>query len=172
MAFVTKIRLTLLRDIGAALSPFNAHEFLLGLETLPLRQKRHSENALTLARWLKKHPLVSWVTYPGLEDDPNHAVAAKYFKQGFGGMVGFGIRGGREAGRKFIDAVRLLSHVANIGDAKTLVIHPGSTTHQQLTDEEQAAVGVTPDYIRLSVGLEDVADIQADMEQALKAAQA
>ena len=172
VAFVTKIRLTLLRDIGAALSPFNAHEFLLGLETLPLRQKRHSENALTLARWLKKHPLVSWVTYPGLEDDPNHAVAAKYFKQGFGGMVGFGIRGGREAGRKFIDAVRLLSHVANIGDAKTLVIHPGSTTHQQLTDEEQAAVGVTPDYIRLSVGLEDVADIQADMEQALRAAQA
>ena len=172
VAFILKIRLTLLRDIGAALSPFNAHEFLVGLETLPLRQKRHSENALALARWLLRHPLVNWVTYPGLEDDPNYAVAAKYLKQGFGGMVGFGIKGGREAGRKFIDSVKLLSHLANIGDAKTLVIHPASTTHQQLTDAEQAAVGVTPDYIRLSVGLEDVADIQADMDQAMQAAQA
>ena len=168
VAFILKIRLTLLRDVGAALSPFNAHEFLLGLETLPLRQKRHSENALAIARWLKQHPAVSWVTYPGLEDDPNHAVAAKYLKKGYGGLVGFGIRGGKEAGKKFIDSVKLLSHLANIGDSKTLVIHPASTTHQQLTPAEQAATGVTADYVRLSVGLEDVEDIQADIDQALK----
>ena len=168
VAFVFKVRLTLLRDLGAALSPFNAHEFLLGLETLPLRQKRHCENALALARWLKKHPRVSWVTYPGLEDDPGHAVAAKYLKQGFGGLVGFGIQGGKAAGKKFIDSVKLLSHVANIGDAKSLVIHPASTTHQQLTAAEQASAGVTEDYIRLSVGLEDLEDIQADIDQALQ----
>ena len=170
VAFILKIRVTLLRDIGAALSPFNAHEFLLGLETLPLRQARHSENALALARWLKKHPAVSWVTYSGLEDDPGHAVAAKYLKKGYGGLVGFGIKGGLEAGRKFIDHVKLLSHLANIGDAKTLVIHPASTTHQQLTAEEQAATGVSEDFIRLSVGLEDVEDLQADIDQALKKA--
>ena len=170
VAFILKIRVTLLRDIGAALSPFNAHEFLLGLETLPLRQARHSQNALALARWLKKHPAVSWVTYSGLEDDPSHAVAAKYLKQGFGGLVGFGIKGGLEAGRKFIDNVKLLSHLANIGDSKTLVIHPASTTHQQLTPEEQAATGVTADYVRLSVGLEDIEDIQEDIDQALKKA--
>lgn len=168
VAFAFKIRLTLLRDIGAALSPFNAHEFLLGLETLPLRQKRHSENALAIARWLKNHPRVRWVVYPGLEDDPSHAVARKYLQHGFGGLVGFGIKGGLAAGRKFIDSVRLLSHLANIGDAKSLVIHPASTTHQQLTAEEQAATGVTEDYIRLSVGLEDLADIQADIDQALE----
>ena len=170
VAFILKIRVTLLRDIGAALSPFNAHEFLLGLETLPLRQARHSENALALARWLKKHPAVSWVTYSGLEDDPSHAVAAKYLKKGYGGLVGFGIRGGLEAGRKFIDHVKLLSHLANIGDSKTLVIHPASTTHQQLTPEEQQATGVTADYVRLSVGLEDIEDIQEDIDQALKIA--
>ena len=168
VAFVFKVRLTLLRDLGAALSPFNAHEFLLGLETLPLRQKRHCENALALARWLKKHPRVSWVTYPGLEDDPGHKIAAKYLKQGFGGLVGFGIQGGKAAGKKFIDSVKLLSHVANIGDAKSLVIHPASTTHQQLTAAEQASAGVTEDYIRLSVGLEDLEDIQADIDQALQ----
>lgn len=168
VAFIFKVRLTLLRDLGAALSPFNAHEFLLGLETLPLRQKRHCENALALARWLKKHPRVSWVTYPGLEDDPGHVVAAKYLKQGFGGLVGFGIQGGKAAGKKFIDSVKLLSHVANIGDAKSLVIHPASTTHQQLTAAEQASAGVTEDYIRLSVGLEDLEDIQADIDQALQ----
>jgi len=170
MAFIIKIRVTLLRDLGAALSPFNAREFLLGLETLPLRQARHSENALAVARWLKQHPLVKWVVYPGLEDHPDHKIAAKYLKRGFGGLVGFGIHGGLEAGKKFINAVQLLSHVANIGDAKSLVIHPASTTHQQLTPEEQAATGVTPDYIRLSVGLEDVEDIQADIDQALKKA--
>ena len=172
VAFILKIRVTLLRDIGAALSPFNAHEFLLGLETLPLRQKRHSENALAVARWLKQHPLVSWVTYPGLEGDPSHKNAVKYLKHGFGGLVGFGIKGGKAAGIKFIDSVKLLSHLANIGDSKSLVIHPASTTHQQLTAAEQAETGVTEDYIRLSIGLEDLADIQADIDQALKKATA
>ena len=170
VAFILKIRVTLLRDTGAALSPFNAHEFLLGLETLPLRQKRHSENALAVARWLKQHPLVSWVTYPGLEGDPSYKNAVKYLKHGFGGLVGFGIKGGKAAGIKFIDSVKLLSHLANIGDSKSLVIHPASTTHQQLTAAEQAETGVTEDYIRLSIGLEDLADIQADIDQALKAA--
>ncbi len=170
VAFIVKIRVTLLRDTGAALSPFNAHQFLLGLETLPLRQKKHSENALEIAKWLKKHPLVSWVTYPGLPDDPSYPVASKYLKNGFGGLVGFGIKGGLEAGKKFINSVRLLSHLANIGDAKSLVIHPASTTHQQLTPEEQRETGVTEDYIRLSIGLEDVEDIKEDIDQALKKA--
>ncbi len=171
VAFILKVRVTLLRDTGAVLSPFNAREFLLGLETLPLRQARHSENALAVAVWLKSHPLVSWVNYPGLPDSPNHAVAAKYLKKGFGGIVGFGIKGGLDAGKRFIDGVKLLSHLANIGDAKTLVIHPASTTHQQLTPEEQEATGVTADFIRLAVGLEDLGDIQADIDQALKASQ-
>ncbi|HOO20176.1 MAG TPA: O-acetylhomoserine aminocarboxypropyltransferase/cysteine synthase [Kiritimatiellia bacterium] len=169
VAFILKIRLTLLRDLGAAMSPFNAHQFLLGLETLPIRQRRHSENALAVARWLKTHPRVRWVVYPGLEDDPGHSLAARYLRKGFGGLVGFGIEGGLEAGRRFINSVKLLSHLANIGDARSLVIHPASTTHQQLTAEEQLAAGVTEDYIRLSVGLEDVEDIQADMDQALQA---
>ncbi len=168
VAFILKVRVTLLRDTGAALSPFNAHEFLLGLETLPLRQKRHSENALAIAKWLKQHPLVSWVVYPGLPEDPSHDNAVKYLKNGFGGLVGFGIKGGKQAGKKFIDSVELLSHLANIGDSKSLVIHPASTTHQQLTVEEQAETGVSEDYIRLSVGLEDLEDIQADIDQALK----
>ncbi len=170
VAYILKARVTLLRDVGASLSPFNAHEFLLGLETLPLRQKRHSENALAVARWLEKHPLASWVAYPGLENDPSYPIASKYLKKGFGGLVGFGIQGGKEAGKKFIDSVKLLSHLANIGDAKSLVIHPASTTHSQLTPVEQAETGVTEDYIRLSVGLEDVEDIQADIDQALKKA--
>ncbi len=163
-----KIRVTLLRDLGAALSPFNAHQLLLGLETLPLRQQKHSENALAVARWLEKHAKVSWVVYPGLEDNPNHKLASKYLKKGFGGLVGFGVKGGLEAGKKFINSVKLLSHLANIGDAKSLVIHPASTTHQQLTEAEQLATGVTPDYIRLSIGIEDVEDIKADIDQALK----
>lgn len=167
VAFILKVRVTLLRDLGAALSPFNAHQFLLGLETLPLRQQRHSENALEVARWLKKHPLVSWVVYPGLEDNPHHRIAAKYLKKGFGGLVGFGIKGGLEAGKKFINSVKLLSHLANIGDAKSLVIHPASTTHQQLTPEEQKTTGVTEDYIRLSIGLENIEDIKEDIDQAL-----
>jgi len=167
VAFITKVRVTLLRDLGAALSPFNAHQFLLGLETLPLRQQKHSANALAVARWLEKHPRVSWVVYPGLKNNPNHRTAAKYLKHGFGGLVGFGVKGGLAAGKKFINAVRLISHLANIGDAKSLVIHPASTTHQQLSAAEQLASGVTPDYIRLSVGLEDIEDIQADLDQAL-----
>ncbi|MDD4735308.1 MAG: O-acetylhomoserine aminocarboxypropyltransferase/cysteine synthase [Kiritimatiellae bacterium] len=167
VALAFKIRLTLLRDLGAALSPFNAHQFLLGLETLPLRQARHSQNALELAGWLQQHPKISWVNYPGLPDNPNHANAARYLKKGFGGILGFGVRGGLEAGKKFINSVKLLSHLANIGDAKTLVIHPASTTHQQLTEKEQAATGVTPDYIRLAVGLEDTEDLKNDMDQAL-----
>ncbi|MFH1039483.1 MAG: O-acetylhomoserine aminocarboxypropyltransferase/cysteine synthase [PVC group bacterium] len=170
VAFILKVRVTLLRDLGAALSPFNAHQFLLGLETLPLRQQRHSANALEIARWLKKHPLVSWVVYPGLEDGPSHKIASQYLKKGFGGLVGFGIKGGLEAGKRFINSVKLLSHVANIGDAKSLVIHPASTTHQQLTPAEQQETGVTEDYIRLSIGLEDVEDIKADIDQALKKA--
>jgi O-acetylhomoserine (thiol)-lyase len=166
------VRVTLLRDMGAALSPFNSFMFLQGLETLPLRQKQHSANALEVARWLKGHPLVTWVTYPGLADHPAHAVAAKYLKTGFGGIVGFGIKGGAAAGAKFINSVKLLSHLANIGDAKSLVIHPASTTHQQLTAEEQVSAGVTADYVRLSIGLEEIADIKADIDQALKASQA
>jgi O-acetylhomoserine (thiol)-lyase len=171
VAFIIKVRVQLLRDLGAALSPFNAFLFLQGLETLPLRQRQHSENALEVARHLKQQPLVSWVTYPGLPDNPNHELAAKYLKKGFGGILGFGIKGGLEAGRKFINAVKLFSHLANIGDAKSLVIHPASTTHQQLTEEEQAATGVTPDYVRLSIGIEGVEDIKADIDQALKASQ-
>jgi O-acetylhomoserine (thiol)-lyase len=170
VAFILKARVTLLRDLGPCLSPFNAFQFLQGLETLPLRQRQHSENALAVARYLKSHPLVSWVTYPGLEEDPSYPVARKYLKRGFGGLVGFGIKGGLEAGKRFIDAVQLFSHLANIGDAKSLVIHPASTTHQQLSAEEQEETGVTQDYLRLSIGLEDVADITADIDQALKKA--
>jgi O-acetylhomoserine (thiol)-lyase len=167
VAFILKVRLTLLRDLGATLSPFNSFQFLQGLETLTLRQAKHSQNALEIAHYLKKHPRVAWVNYPGLAEHPSHANASKYLKNGFGGLLGFGVKGGLEAGKKFINSVQLISHLANIGDAKTLVIHPASTTHQQLTEAEQAATGVTADYIRLSVGLEDVADIQADMDQAL-----
>jgi O-acetylhomoserine (thiol)-lyase len=170
VAFIIKVRVQLLRDLGPALSPFNSFLFLQGLETLPLRQRQHSENALEIARFLKAHPLVNWVTYPGLREDPNYAIAAKYLNRGFGGIVGFGIKGGRDAGRKFINSVKLLSHLANIGDAKTLVIHPATTTHQQLTREEQEATGVTEDYIRLSIGLEDARDLKSDIDQALRQA--
>jgi len=170
LAFILKVRVTLLRDIGAALSPFNSFLFLQGLETLPLRQRQHSANALEIARWLKTHPLVSWVTYPGLPDDPSYKIASKYLKLGFGGLVGFGVKGGLEAGKKFINSVKLLSHLANIGDAKSLVIHPASTTHSQLTPAELEETGATPDYVRLSVGLEDVEDIKADIDQALRVA--
>jgi O-acetylhomoserine (thiol)-lyase len=171
VAFILKARVQLLRDIGACLSPFNAFLFLQGLETLPLRQRQHSENALEVARYLKKHPLVKWVTYPGLPEHPSHKLAVKYLKKGFGGILGFGIKGGLEAGKKFINSVKLFSHLANNGDAKSLVIHPASTTHQQLTADEQVATGVTQDYVRLSIGIEDVEDIKADIDQALKASQ-
>ncbi len=170
VAFITKVRVHLLRDLGPALSPFNAFLFLQGLEDLPLRQRKHSENALKVAKFLKTHPLVSWVNYPGLEEHPSHPTAVKYYKGHYGGLLGFGITGGLEAGKRFIESVRLLSHLANIGDAKSLVIHPASTTHQQLTPEEQAETGVTEDYIRLSIGLEDVKDICDDLDQALQAA--
>ncbi len=168
VAFIFKVRLQLLRDLGATLSPFNAFLFLQGLETLPLRQRKHSENALAVARYLQDHPLVAWVNYPGLECHPGHAVAKKYLKGSYGALVGFGIKGGLEAGRKFIESVKLISHLANIGDAKSLVIHPASTTHQQLTAEEQRETGVTADYIRLSIGIEDVEDIKEDIDQALR----
>jgi len=171
VAFIFKVRVQLLRDLGPALSPFNSWLLLQGLETLPLRQRKHSENALRVAQFLKQNPLVSWVTYPGLPDNSNYQIASKYLRGNFGGLVGFGIKGGLEAGKKFINSVRLLSHLANIGDAKSLVIHPASTTHQQLTREEQAETGVTEDYIRLSVGIEDADDIIEDIDQALKASQ-
>lgn len=170
LAYIVKARVTLLRDLGPALSPFNAFLFLQGLETLHLRMARHSENALAVAARLAKHPRVSWVRYPGLEGDPQKARADKYLPRGAGALLGFGISGGAEAGRRFIDSLRLLSHVANVGDAKSLAIHPATTTHQQLSAEEQAAVGVTPDYIRLSIGLEHVDDIIADIEQAIEKA--
>jgi len=171
VAFAFKVRVQLLRDLGAALSPFNSFLFLQGLETLPLRQRKHSENALKVAQFLKQHPLVTWVNYPGLTDNPNYKIADKYLKTGFGGLLGFGIKGGLESGKKFIESVKLLSHLANIGDTKSLVIHPASTTHQQLTEAEQAATGVTTDYVRLSVGIEDPDDIIEDIDQALRASQ-
>lgn len=169
VAYILKARVNILRDTGACLSPFNAFLFLQGLETLHLRMPRHTENALKLARWLEKHPQVSWVNYPGLDSHPDHARARQYLPDGCGGILGFGIKGGRFAGVKFINNVKLASHLANIGDSKTLVIHPSSTTHQQLSETEQLAAGVTPDYIRVSVGTEHIDDILADFEQALKA---
>ncbi|MHB8908151.1 MAG: O-acetylhomoserine aminocarboxypropyltransferase/cysteine synthase family protein [Syntrophales bacterium] len=172
VAFIIKARVQLLRDLGACLSPFNSFLFLQGLETLPLRQRQHSENALAVAKFLKGHPLVGWVNYPGLEDHPSHAVAKRYLGSRFGALVGFGIKGGLEAGKRFIESVQLLSHLANIGDAKSLVIHPASTTHQQLTPKEQEATGVTADFIRLSIGLENVEDIKEDLDQALKKSKA
>ena len=168
VAFIIKVRVQLLRDLGASLSPFNSFLFLQGLETLPLRVRKHSENAFEVATYLTTHPLVSWVNYPGLENHPSHQLARKYLGDNFGGLVGFGIKGGLEAGKRFIESVELLSHLANIGDAKSLVIHPASTTHQQLTREEQESTGVTEDYIRLSIGLEDPQDIEADINQALR----
>jgi O-acetylhomoserine (thiol)-lyase len=168
VALAFKIRVQLLRDTGAALSPFNAWLFLLGLETLHLRVERHSENALAVARFLRDHPKVAWVNYPGLPDHRSHALAMKYLSGNYGPIVGFGVKGGEAAGRKFIDRVKLFSHLANIGDSKSLVIHPATTTHQQLTPEEQQATGVTPDYIRLAIGTEDIEDIIADLDQALE----
>ncbi len=167
LAYILKARVTLLRDLGPAMSPFNAFLFLQGLETLHLRMPRHCENALTVALYLEKHPKVAWVNYPGLKSSPDHDRAVKYLPKGTGAILGFGVKGGIEAGKKFINALQLISHLANIGDAKTLAIHPASTTHQQLSPEEQLATGVTPDFIRLSIGIEHVDDILADIEQAL-----
>jgi O-acetylhomoserine (thiol)-lyase len=169
-AYIVKARTQLLRDLGPALSPFNSFLFLQGLETLHLRMERHSSNALYVAQWLKEHPLVSWVNYPGLPDHPSYPLAKKYLPRGAGAIVTFGIKGGKEAGRRFIDSLKLFSLLANVGDAKSLVIHPASTTHQQLTEEEQLATGVTEDMVRLSIGLEDPEDLIEDLDQALKKA--
>jgi O-acetylhomoserine (thiol)-lyase len=165
IAFIIRARVEGLRDLGPSQSPFNSFLFLQGLETLSLRVQRHADNALELARWLEEQDEVAWVSYPGLEDHPYHAAAKKYLRNGFGGVLTFGIRGGLEAGRAFIDGVELASHLANVGDAKTLVIHPASTTHQQLSDAEQRASGVTPDLVRVSVGIEHIDDIKADFEK-------
>ncbi|MGE5576584.1 MAG: O-acetylhomoserine aminocarboxypropyltransferase/cysteine synthase family protein [Syntrophothermus sp.] len=171
IAYILKARVTLLRDIGPALSPFNSFLFLQGLETLPLRVKKHSENALQVARWLESHPAIAWVNYPGLPSHPDYERAKRYLPEGQGAIIGFGIKGGREAGIKLINSVKLFSNLANIGDAKSLIIHPASTTHQQLTPEEQISTGVTDDFVRLSIGLENVNDIIADLDQALTASQ-
>ncbi len=170
IAYIVKARVTLLRDTGPALSPFNSFLFLQGLETLHLRMPRHSENALAAATHLEGHPAVAWVNYPGLASSPEKKRAGKYLPRGAGAIIGFGIRGGAAAGRKFIDSLGLISHLANVGDAKSLAIHPASTTHQQLSPEEQAATGVTPDFVRLSIGIEHIDDIIADIDGALKAA--
>ncbi|NLW77066.1 MAG: O-acetylhomoserine aminocarboxypropyltransferase/cysteine synthase [Methanomicrobiales archaeon] len=167
VAFIFKIRLSLLRDMGAAISPFNSFLLLQGFETLPLRIRQHSENALAVAKFLKSHPKVAWVNYPGLPDNPAHELATQYMKGEYGALLGFGVKGGVEEGKKVINALQLFSHVANIGDSKSLVIHPASTTHQQLSPEQQLATGVTPDYIRLSIGIENVEDIIEDLDQAL-----
>ncbi len=168
ITYIIKLRVSLLRDIGAALSPFNSFLFLQGLETLPLRMERHSTNAYAVARYLEEHPKVGWVLYPGLPCHPNHELAKQYHYRGlYGAIVGFGIVGGREAGRHFVESTQLLSHLANIGDAKSLAIHPATTTHSQLSEEEQLLTGVTDDFVRLSIGIESVEDIIADIEQAL-----
>lgn len=172
IAYGLHVRTHWLRDTGGCMSPFGAFLTLLGVETLHLRMPRHCENALAVARWLEQHPAVEWVNYPGLPSHPDHAMAQRYLPHGAGAMVGFGIKGGAPAGVKMINGVRLASHLANIGDAKTLIIHPASTTHSQLTEAEQRAAGVTPEYVRLSIGIEDVADIIADLDQALAASQA
>ncbi|MHC4911553.1 MAG: homocysteine synthase [Planctomycetota bacterium] len=171
LAYIIKARTQFLRDMGSCMSPFNAFLFLQGLETLHLRMPRHCENALKLAQWLEKQSQVTWVNYPGLKSHPDYALAKKYLHKGQGAILGFGVKGGRQAGIKFIENVKLASHLANIGDSKTLVIHPSSTTHQQLTESEQLAAGVTPDYVRVSAGTEHIDDIIADFEQALKASQ-
>lgn len=170
IAYIIKARVQLLRDIGAAITPFNSWLFLQGLETLPLRMERHSQNTLRIAQFLEGHPAVTWVSYPGLANHPQHELAAKYHTHGYGAILGFGIKGGLEAGEQLIRHVELFSHLANVGDAKSLIIHPASTTHSQLAADEQIATGVTPDYVRLSVGLETVEDLMDDLDQALKAA--
>jgi O-acetylhomoserine (thiol)-lyase len=169
-AYIVKARVQILRDMGGCISPMNSFLILQGIETLSLRMKRHCENAVAIADFLKVHRKVTWVNYPGLPDHPTHKLARKYLHGGFGGMVGFGIKGGMEAGKRFINSLKLISHLANIGDARTLAIHPASTTHQQLSEEEQRQTGVTPDFIRLSVGIEDPQDIMDDLNQALASA--
>jgi len=171
LAYIVHIRTHWLRDTGACMSPFAAFLFLLGLETLDVRIERHTANAIALAQWLEKHPAVQWVNYPGLESHKHYKMAQRYLTKGAGAILGFGIRGGRESGIKFINNVKLASHLANIGDAKTLVIHPASTTHSQLSEKDQQETGVTQEYIRVSVGIEDIEDIRQDFDQALQASQ-
>jgi O-acetylhomoserine (thiol)-lyase len=171
IAYIIYMRTHWLRDTGACMSPFAAFLFLLGIETLHLRMERHTANAQAFAEWLQKHPAVEWVNYPGLPGHQHHANAKKYIPGGPGAIVGFGIKGGKEAGVKLINGLKLASHLANLGDAKTLVIHPASTTHQQLTEQEQEAAGVKPEYVRVSVGIEDIKDILADFDQALRSSQ-
>ena len=166
-AFILKARVQVLRDVGACQSPFNSWLFLQGLETLSLRMERHVQNAEAVARFLERHPKVTWVTYPGLESHPDYSVAKKYLPKGSGAILGFGIEGGLPAGCRFIEKLKLFSHLANVGDAKSLAIHPASTTHSQLTPEQQFSAGVTPDFIRLSIGIEDIDDILWDLDQAL-----
>jgi O-acetylhomoserine (thiol)-lyase len=167
VGFAIACRVLGLRDIGPAISPFNAFMILTGIETLPLRMQKHCDNAAAAAKWLKGHPKVAWVRYAGLEDDPNHALQARYSPKGAGSVFTFGITGGYEAGKTFVESLQLFSHLANIGDTRSLVIHPASTTHRQLTEEQQIAAGAGPDVVRLSIGIEDAADIIADLEQAL-----
>src|SRR5260370_1047670 len=170
IAYIIKARVQLLRDIGAATTPFNSWLFLQGLETLPLRMERHSQNALRIAEFLEGHPSVTWVSYPGLKSHPQHELAAQYHTHGYRAILGFGIKGGLEAGKQLIRHVELFSHLANVGDAKSLIIHPASTTHSQLQPDEQYETGVTPDFVRLSVGLATIDDLIDDLAQALKAA--
>ncbi len=167
VAYALRMRLVPLRNLGACISPDNAWIFLQGIETLHVRMQRHCENALEIAQFLKSHPKVEWVRYPGLEDDPAYPTAKKYLKKGFGGMVVFGVKGGRKAGEKFINSLRLLSHLANVGDAKSLALHPASTSHSQIPEEEQLASGLKPELVRLSIGIEDIKDIIADIKYAL-----
>jgi O-acetylhomoserine (thiol)-lyase len=167
IAFALRVRTVPLRNLGACLSPDNAWIFLQGIETLPIRMEKISSSALSIAQWLKKHPKVAWIRYPGLSDDPSYAVASRYLKNGFGGMVVFGPRGGKAAGEKFINSLKLISHLANVGDAKSLALHPASTSHSQLTEQQQKEGGLTPELVRLSIGLEHIDDIRDDIEQAL-----
>ncbi|MCB1020171.1 MAG: O-acetylhomoserine aminocarboxypropyltransferase/cysteine synthase, partial [Acidobacteria bacterium] len=171
LAYIIKVRVEGLRDLGPCQTPFNSFLFLQGLETLPMRMERHCANATAVAKHLEAHPLVSWVNHAGLASSPYHAMAKKYLPKGAGAVFTFGIKGGAEAGRKFIDNLKLFSHLANVGDAKSLVIHPSSTTHEQLSAEQQKDAGVTPDMVRVSIGLEDVDDLTWDLDQALEASQ-
>jgi O-acetylhomoserine (thiol)-lyase len=167
VAFITKARGQVLRDVGACQSPFNSWLFLQGLETLSLRMERHVQNAQSVAEYLEGHPRVSWVTYPGLKSHPDHQIAKRYLPKGAGALLGFGIKGGLKEGKRFINNLKLFTHLANLGDARSLAIHPASTTHSQLTPEQQLSTGVSPDFIRLSIGIEDLDDILWDLDQAL-----
>src|SRR5262249_42523988 len=171
IAFIIKVHVEGLRDVGRCMSPFNSFLFIQGIETLPLRMEKHCRNAQQVAEWLEKQAAVTWVKYPGLKSSPYHSIARKYLPKGCGSILTFGIKGGLEAGRKLIDACQLFSHLANLGDAKSLIIHPASTTHQQLSDEQQADAGISKDMVRVSVGIEDVDDIIWDLEQAIAASQ-